>query len=797
MKIHKWAGVSGAALLFGLGLAQGVQAQAVAVETAAVEADTEVEEVTITARRRSERLQNVPLAVSAVRGSELATQQLDRVADYQFKVPNFGAVQQNPRVSTLTIRGIGGNASNDGAESGVGLIVDNVFYTHVGFAWLDFVDLDSIEVVRGPQGTLLGKNTTVGALIIKTKEPSFTPELSVEGTYASRERKQVRISSTGPLIEDKLAYRLTASTDNGGGWVKNAWNGDDYLDNNRFGLRGQLLFTPTANISNRLILEHTESKEFNNFYPPVTDVNFNYNLDGSVHSPRTSWEAKLKGLFGYTPSYDAPNNADLNNQQRIVSKTDGASNELNWDFSGLTLTSITAWRKFYFRPYNDSDYSPLRVLRGGYDVDAEQYSQEFRLANTTGGVFDWQVGAFYLKQEVISDNRTILYEDASRFLAGAALPSIVLNGVTYSKLGSTEAESVAIFGQGTWHITDRFDLTLGLRYTEESRDARVVGSYSGGAALPPALAPYRAAVIGQLAGTSGAGGTAAAGIFNISDSKDSDSVSWIINPSYKLNDNVLLYAHASYGEKSGAANTTAIPVSPTFTHPLIIEPEKSTDYEVGFKSTFAANRATVNLNFYHNTIEDYQAAQRAQEGLTLTTYLGNVGEVRLQGVELETRFRFTPEFSASLNAAYNDAKYTSYDNAPAPVEYEVALNYQPLSQTGDQLNGIPKVNVQLSLDYERSVGGNLNFFAYGNTLYRSEVSFLGERSLYGHQGSYSLTNAGIGLRTADQRYSVLLWSRNLFDEDYAIAYGTASAVNPVFAIQGEPRTVGLTFSGRF
>ncbi|MEM9964799.1 MAG: TonB-dependent receptor [Asticcacaulis sp.] len=819
MSIHKsglkaarhLAGASVLALLIGAGFSASAQADEVAESAGAAAdatADAAIEEVTITARRRSERLQNVPLAISAVRGSELSTQQLDRVTDYQFKVPNFNAVQQNTRVSTLLIRGLGGNANNDGAESGVGLIVDNVFYTHVGFSWIDFIDTDGIEVARGPQGTLLGKNTTIGALIVKTKLPSFEPELKLEATYASYDRKKVRASWTGPIIDDKLAFRLTGSLDNGGGWVTNQYDGTKYLDNGRFSLRGQLLFTPSENISNRFIIEHNETREYNNFYPPAGDATHNLNLNGTVHSVRAGgWENRLKSVFGYTPSYDIPNNANLNTQQRLFSKVDGVSNELNWDIGGLTFTSISAWRKLNFRPKNDGDYSPYSILHLGYDVDAEQLSQEFRLANQTGGTFDWQVGAYYLRQEVVSDLHFRLYKDASAFfLSGNPLIQpqfvlpVILDGVDYSKRGETNVDSKAVFAQGTWHFTDRFDVTAGLRYTKETREVSVVGSSTGGSPLVgplAALAPVRGLVLGSLAGTSSAGGLASAGIFDISDEKDGESVSWLFNPSYKLSDTVLIYGVASYGEKSGAANTTASPLTPTFTQPLIIKPEKSTDYEIGFKSTFADNRAVVNVNLYRNTIEDFQSTQLSQSGVALVSYLGNVGEARLQGIEIETRFRVTPNFNLTLNGAYNDAKYVSYEDAPAPVEYAVALGGQPLSLSGEQIVGVPKVNVQLSVDYETPVASNLNLFAYGNTLYRSEVELVNPHSQYGHQDAYSLTNIGIGLRTPDQRFSVLLWSRNLFDKRYAVGYGSASAVNPFIAIQGDPRTVGLTLTGRF
>ena len=197
--------ISGSLLAYSIVLGIGFGGSAARANTVATDATAESAETTsadaveaaedaggaellVTARRREEGLQDVPIPVSAVSGTELAEQHLDRIGDYTVRIPNFTAIQQNTRVSGLYVRGVGGNASNDGAEGGVGLIVDNVFFTHVGFSWLDFVDLESVEVVRGPQGTLLGKNTTVGAVIVRTAQPSFDPSFSGSLTVANRDR---------------------------------------------------------------------------------------------------------------------------------------------------------------------------------------------------------------------------------------------------------------------------------------------------------------------------------------------------------------------------------------------------------------------------------------------------------------------------------------------------------------------------------------------------------------------------------------------------------------------------------
>lgn len=753
------------------------------------------EAITVTARHRDEKLQDVPIAISTIDGKSLATQHLDRVGDYALKIPNFSALQQNTRVSSLSIRGLGGNASNDGAEGGVGLIVDNVFFTHVGFSWLDFVDLEGIEVVRGPQGTLLGKNTTIGAVIVKTAKPSFTPALTASATYGERGLWQIRSNATGPLIADKLAYRLTFATSQGGGWITNAVDNNKYLNNNRWSLRGQLLFTPSSTISDRLIVEHYESHEYNNFYPPQSDVNQNLNLDGSVLSQRTaSWSNKLATRFGYTPSFNVTNNANLDNQQRLVSRTDGASNELNIEGGAIDVTSVTAWRRLYFRPYNDGDYTSLPIDRSGYDVDVNQYSQEIRFASKTGGKIDWNAGLYYLHEDLSSRLRYLFYSQASTFVIAAGTPSSVLDGVEYDKAGKLHVDSLAAFSQATAHLTDRLSITGGLRYTDESKQVSVVGSSLGGADLSSSavLLATRAATLASLGGTTAAAG----GNFALTGRAHRGSVAWLVNPAWKISDNVLLYASASYGEKSGAANTAA---SATQAAVILTRPEKSQDFEAGIKTTLAGGRITANVNFYNNTVTDYQDTQIDTSNPGIGSYLANVGKVRLRGFEFESSLKATKALTLDVNAAYNDAKYLSYDNAPAPLEYQTALGgtASVLSLTGYQLRNAPRWTVQGGASYDQPIGHDLRLTAYANTSWRARTALINPRSIYGWQAAYALVNAGIGVKSGDDRWTATIWSKNLLNHIYAVSYAPATALTPVIEILGDPRSFGITIGHKF
>lgn len=739
-------------------------------ESAEVDGNTTVSDVVVTVRRREEKLQDVPIAVSAVSGQVLAEERLDRVADYAAKIANFSALQQNTRVSTLTIRGVGGNANSDGSEAGVGLIVDNVFFTHPGFSWLDFVDLESVELARGPQGTLLGKNTTLGALVVTTRKPSFTPDATVAVTASERDRYQLRANLSGPLADDYLAGRLTVYRDTGGGYVDNKADGETYLGNNRWAVRGQLLFR-SGDFTNRLIGELYGTKEYNNVYPPAADP-----LTFVNGANRNGWQRKLQTAFGYTPSFNIRGETDLDTQDRIVSRTKGLSNQADWALGGYTLTSITAWRQLYFRPYNDSDYTPYSIFRAGYDVDVDQYSQELRLASPTDGAVDWQAGVFLLKQQVASTYRTLFYKDATAFLLSTALPSTVLDGLETIQRGRAKTFSAAVFGQGTWRFSASGAITAGLRYTAEDREASNEALSFGGASLPATLAPYRAAVAGAA--------------FKVEGQKDSGAVSWLINPSWKLSEDALLWASVSRGEKSGAANLGARPGDA-----IIIRPEVSTDYEAGVKSTLWDGRATLNVGVYNNEIEDYQATLTSLVGTTPRSFLSNVGKLRLRGIEVEGQAQLSDAWRVSFSAARGEAKYVSYKNAPPPIELTYTGAPLSVDLSGTQAPGAPKFTAQISLNYEAPLTSNLVLFGYLNEAWRSDT-YLHALSSYGRQEGYGLTHAGVGLKTADGRWAAQLWARNLLDQDYVAAYGAASANTPYIAILGEPRTVGLTLTAK-
>ncbi len=539
-------------------------------------------------------------------------------------------------------------------------------------------------------------------------------------------------------------------------------------------MRGQLLFTPTSNFRDRLIVEHNQTEEFNNYYPVLADPNY------ANGAPRAGWSSKLEAAFGYTPPIGNIHAVSLDTQGRTHSWVNGISNQADWTIGDNTITSISAYRDLRFRPYNDSDYSPFPILRGGYDVDVSQISQELRIASPTGQTFEYQGGIYLLHESVKSNDRDIFYSDAAAAILGSpGAASNLLNGVEYDQLGRAATNSAAAFGQGTWHFTDALSLTGGLRYTYEYK-AGSDNAYSfGGAPLTGVPLAIRGIVLNAFGGP-----------FQVADQKKTGSVSWLANPSYKINDNILAYLAISHGEKSGGVNTTAQPGIP-----VITKPERSTDYELGTKTTWLGGRLIANLNLYWNDISDYQASAVSTSGLITKTFLTNAASVRQRGVELETSYAVLDNLSFSLNGAYNDATYVSYPDAPAPIEFTNVASFVDLS--GKQIPGASRWSAQFNADYDFPITEDFRGFTYLNESYRTKTSLYNPLSSYAAQGPVALTNFGIGVKTSDDRYSLLFWSKNLFDKRYFIGVSPASQLTPVIGVLGDPRTFGVTFEAKF
>jgi len=807
-----------------------------------------VEEVTVTARHMNESIQDVPLAVSIMGGEAANDQKVEKLTEFSQFIPNLNPVTANPRTSSVSVRGIGGiQGGSDGAESGVGLIVDDVFFTHIGYAWADYVDLESFQVARGPQGTLLGKNTTVGAVIITTQKPSFTPSASLETSYGSLNTTTERASVTGPIIDNQLAFRATYYGSWGDGVLTNGQhyytpqntpiprpsaygptsspdgigNGASLGNTDRWGVRLQFLATPNADMSDRVIIERLGSDEYDNY-------------GRRIHDPLGKFDAKIQSVFGLNVSNDLTNNGpDL---APIATHTSGISNNFAWDLGGSQFTSISAYRQFYFNPHNStgssSGSSGFSVTGSSCScVDTSQFSQEFRLASTGKRELDWQTGVYFLRENTNSNAQITYGADSAPFLIGKNVDPAVLDGLMTNSNGKASTTSAAVFAQPTWHVDDQLALTFGLRNTFERRRSSNTSYTTGGQTLtnPNDIAArinyLESSVTNAAYQPNGLG-------YALTDGKSNDSLSYLVNPSYRFNDNAMVYFSYGVGEKSGAININAKPlvvqtatgaakmnantgicvgepggICPTAvvgTQPGVTLPEKALDYEVGTKTNWFNNKLTVNGNLFLENINHYQSTittyASTPNGPQSYSYYSNIGGAQISGFELEGVVKPVTGLNITYAASSTKAIYTDYKNAGAPNDFPSTVKTVDL--TGTRFLNIPAHAANIGAFYEQPVGAvygkDFAGFAYVNEAWQDTVHYANPASAYQvNQTPFSTVNVGFGIRSEDDQVSLTFWGKNILDRHYITGYTAGSSNAPAYVVPGLPGLFGVTLKIKF
>jgi len=746
--------------------------------------------VTVTARKREEFTQKVPVPLTVLGGKDLARDGAVTLTDFAEKAPNLEVSATNSRQTSVAIRGLGKNSANEAIQSSVGLIVDGVVLTQAGMSWSDYVDLDQVEVLRGPQGTLQGKNTTLGAIVITTKLPSFKPEYTFQGSYGSRSTFDVKGSATGPIANDVLAYRASFYLAQGDGPIKNIYTplGGTWEGRNRWGSRVQFLLTPNPDLSARLILNYDASNENGNLSPYISDPTTFAN--GSARTITYSSRLARSYFGGYTPLIGSVTRdyVDLNSAKSLPVRQNGISLELNQHLENFDLTSITAYKHNDFDFQNDFDYTHFNISQlSGTAGNTRQLTQEFRLSSPVGKAVDYQLGLFAHTADSYTLSRTLYGQDAGAFYASNAQYAALtpaqlrasLNGVYNTTEIDPSSKSLAAFAQANWHISDKATLTFGLRDTRETVGASFNKISAGGDTVTGNALAIRQAQQGALYG-----------YVNPADVTDT-SVSWLINPSYQLTPDVLLYGSASHGTKSGAVQLDS---NGSLAN---VNPENSHDIELGIKSSWLDRNLFINVNAYQTNISNYQSTATVVSNTSSTGYasrLTNVGGVQIRGVEIDSVW--TPNHSLRLNlgAAYNQANYSSYANATCPVELNVVT---PCDFTGKQVANAPRITANLGVDYKHSLSNGSVVHVFLSDVFRSRANLSTTLSAYTWQGAYNVVNGGFGIIFPDGKSELNFVGRNLFDKRYAINLGQYSNSAGVSEFYGDPRYVGISFKTKF
>ncbi len=782
-----------AAVALAGGFARAAQGQEAA--DAGVAPQGGVEEIVVTARNRTERAQSVPVPISVIGGAQIDRERAFTIADLTQRAPALTATTPNARRTGVSIRGIGKASGNDNMEAAVGLIVDDVFLGHVGMSYQDFTDLERVEVLRGPQGTLLGKNTTLGVIKYSSRAPSFTPEGSFDVELGlDPSASKTRGSYSNALVDDVLAYRVSFFSDEQEGDLLNINTGEDWHERDRYGGRAQLLYTPTDNVSVRFNLDRAASNERSNTKPFMADP---LTLDDG--SPRgTTYSTRLaRGYFGgYAPIIGSWDEIDGDMGLPLRTENAGFSAVVDWNLGPVTLTSVSAVREFFFDANNDQEQTRFAIRRTGTLVDTRQVSQELRFTGSPSAKLDYQAGVYVLDLQTDTTSRNYNGAAAGAFFAsnaqyaaldtpsGRPLLDASLNDVLVTTFQNPATDSVAVFGQTNWHFTDRATLTLGLRRTDENKtsDIEKRATYGDGSPLvATGNATADAIRAGQLGNVFG---------LRAGDPLDESSYSWLINPSFSVTDDVLVYASAGAGEKSGS-----VQFNPADGSPQNVDPERSLNYEIGVKSSLFDRKLTLNANLYQTLVEDYQAVTNQPDATSPTGFssvLGNIPEIRARGVELDAAFTVSQNLRFTFGGAYNDAIYTDWTTATCPRS--VAASVTVCDNTGRQIVGAPKWTAIAGVDYTFALGGDFMGRLFANHTYRSEHNLEQVLSPYGEQGDYTLTDVGVGF-SRDARgltYEVNLVGKNVFDTHYTTSVNDFSNNAPVgYDGIGPRRYVGL------
>lgn len=762
--------VTGASIAPLLGLAplsSPVMAAEVEAVTATTGAPVAVSEVVVTARHRSEDVQSIPASVAAVSAADMQRTPMTSLSDLQTLVPGLVFAQPQFDKAQIYLRGIGSNQYSAGAEGSVGIFVDGVYLARFSEMNVPLLDTQRVEVLKGPQGALYGRNTIGGAINVVTAEP--TPEFSGEGavTYGRFGQVQVSGAVSGPISDD-LLFRLSMSKVKDDGYMRIAnmdgpvtGNGDDY-----YSARGKLLWRPTERFEAELTVDYLDRHA-------QGEIDHLTNVDGRRGSPYLmlgpDLPKTLSNAYYSSDIYDARANVLGYQDQEGV----GGALKLAWRTEAADLTSITSYRWNRYAGNNDYDATEFDVLESPKLEKAHQLGQELRASSKSGGAFtfggkvNWLAGVNYFQEDV---GRT----DTLAFGAENLFAVLLNGGAPYQdNLSFTlHTKSYSVFGQAGVNLTDRLNLTLGARYTADDK----VGVHR-----PTTTHPSP-------------GGFVKADFVKEVDPPTYTSFDPSASLQYRFGKALMAYASYTRGSKSGAFQFT-VPLPAYASVDLMAKPESVNAYELGFKSTLIERRLRFNAALFRMDYKNLQVQKRVQVDPTnpasATTLLGNAEKSRVNGFEASLAATPLANLTLDLGYQYLDAKFITF-------HFDPTHDY-----SGDVMPRSPKSSLTAKASYDVQLrSGDLAFYAAYQ--WSSAQFFEPDNTDPGtRQSAYGLLSASLAYTRDNWKISV--WGENLTDSRYMLA-DVSNPPNPadgtgkpaaLSVLPGRPLTFGVTAGVKF
>ena len=697
--------------------------------------------VVVTAQKRQQSTQDVPIAMTVLSADALEKTRAGSLEDLQQLVPSFSMDDQSG-YHTVTVRGVGGGGRNIGFDPRVGVYVDGIYMGQSQALDQPLFDVEQVEILRGPQGYLFGRNTVAGAVNITTAAPTKTLQGYVSGDVGSYGTQNLSASFSGP-VADKVLGKLSLSSESHGGFISNVYNGQKIDDLKRETVRGQLLFQASDKLKISVAADSSYTNQRLVLGEPVT--------------------ASGQQLPGGT----SIGSVDFNVTPKETTHLSGASVTANYALDGgNTLTAIVGQRSTRQVKTNDTDYSPVDLLSVHYADDFKQTSEEVRIASPNQGAARYVVGAFHLNETANTERAAIVGSAAATAIA-AVVPGLgpltfaqvgVPPGTIVANSGTVKTDTSALFGSLDYDLLPALTLNLGARYTHETKNVL----FNLGSATPTALAVFK---VGALN--------------NYTNSRDENNLSPSVGATYAVSKEQNVYAKFSRGFKSGGWNvdfiSAAAAANPSF------NTESVDTYEVGTKGQMLGGRVRYDLSVYDSTFKNFQVFQFVNLGSTSVLQLSNAAGAQSKGLDGSLTWRATKQLDLGVNFGVVHATFTSFAGCTATQ-----------SCTGNQLPYAPKFTSALTANYGlpvASLNGKLNF--YGEYSYRAKsFSDPVNDSVTQSLPSRELVNARVAFSPNDSHWDFNLWAHNVFNQDTVTLRGQ-DFLGTYIVKRMEPRMVGI------
>jgi iron complex outermembrane receptor protein len=743
------------ALVAAAGLASIWAAPAIAADAPAGEA-----ELVVTAQKTTERLIDVPLNVSALSGEQMKSAHVDTPNDLASQIPNVDIKDNIPGAqSIITVRGVGLNDFSSTNNSSVGVYVDDVFLASFAEMDFNFYDLERVEVLKGPQGTLYGRNSTAGAINVISARPK------VSGTFGELTAGYGNFSTftadgfVNIAASDNFALRLSGKTtqQREGYWFSRVLN-DDMGEQNVWLGRAQALWTPGPNTTINLKLEGERNRSeigVGKFFGAVPIAGY------TGTCPNFAAPANCTDMFGYTDTTTDVFEGDWNHRAPYNVDQWNATLHVDHDFGWAKLASVTAYIDFKRGFYIDADASPLTQAEFDQNDKVRQFSQETRLSGEHGKL-QWVAGGYYSWDRVWT------------FTPGFLTDLFVTNVLIQS---DQTTKTWAGFGQVKYALTDKLSLTGGLRYTDERRH------YVGGTRD---LNPFGFSFLCFVAGACAFPPNPGQYQLSSQDATTTDrSWSWRGAVDYKPTDDTLIYASISRGTKSGGffngVSTTSFALAP-------FRPEQLTAYEIGVKAQNADRSVLFGASGFYYDYKDLQTQTFTNVGAVSLIKLGNVDEATIYGLDADVTWRPVEGLSLRGGLGLLHSELGAFQTVGPSGPFTVPK--------GNKLPNAPGLSFNGSARYEHALGQALKGAVQFDAHYSGHVFKESLNTPYLAADSYWLLNAGAEVSAADDRWTLAVWAKNLTDEKY-VAQATNNGIGMGYRIFNAPRTYGVTLTARF